>query len=136
MGPKEQSCSLARDLIVAGAALVVPLLTLLSGTSVFVPPASLPALIIIPALFLRGPSAPPMPDDSDDDDGPGGSRKPDGPKGLPGGGLPLPDAIQSSRRYRGTPHATLIDRRDRRPSREPERPRVPHRVYRGPSRAA
>jgi hypothetical protein len=72
---------------------------------------------------------PPEPEEADDDDGPGGSRRPSGPKGLPGGGLPLPDAIQSSRRYRGTAFTPLGVKRDRRPAREPQRPRVPERVY-------
>lgn len=128
MGPKEQSRSLRGDMIVATAVLLLPLLTLLSGSAVFVPPASLPALMIIPALFLGRRSSPPGPEETDDDDGHGGSRRPDRPRGLPGGGLPLPDAIQSSRRYRGTPRSTMIAKRDRRPAREPQRPRVPQHV--------
>ncbi len=67
---------------------------------------------------------PPTDQDSGSDDGWGNlpNSRPD-PRGWPGGGIPLPDAEQSSVRLRG--HGRLSDqvdrRRTRRPSREPVR---------------
>lgn len=61
--------------------------------------------------------------DSDSDEGWGNDRdRPDDPKGLPGGGLPLPDALPARLRLRD--HRRLHERkprRERRPAREPIR---------------
>ena len=63
------------------------------------------------------------PPDEDDGGGGGNDRLSPGPKNSPSGGIPLPDAVQSSVRLRG--HERLRDlrpRRERRPIREPARP--------------
>jgi hypothetical protein len=61
--------------------------------------------------------------DSDSDEGWGNDRGwPISPRDVPGGGLPLPDAIQAKVRLRD--HRRLHERlpgRERRPAREPER---------------
>jgi hypothetical protein len=103
----------------------------------------LPLLLIVaavvgPMLFGRYP-APPDPrdprDPRDDDSGDGGGGSgppPIGPRGRPGGGIPLPDAVQARVRLRSGHErlADLVRRRDRRPAREPVRaplttPRLP-----------
>jgi hypothetical protein len=78
------------------------------------------ALLIIPAL-RDTPSRPVRPPDSDDGWGHGPRRPPLSPR-PPKGGIPLPDADQARVRLRD--HGRLADgvpKRDRRPSREPER---------------
>jgi hypothetical protein len=78
-------------------------------------------ILMIPA--LRD-DEPPTDQDSGSDDGWGNlpNSRPD-PRGWPGGGIPLPDAVQSNVRLRG--HGRLSDnverRTTRRPSREPVR---------------
>jgi hypothetical protein len=85
--------------------------------------------LLVPALRHR--------DQPDDGDSTGGSddgwgnlpTSPAAPKGMPGGGLPLPDAEQSPIRFREPGRlADRIPARQRRPVRTPARPqRVPHR---------
>jgi hypothetical protein len=86
--------------------------------------------LMIPA--LREPPDPPEhPQDDGSDDGWGNNpRRPRTPNDVPGGGLPLPDALPARVRLRD--HRRLRDhlpRRERRPAREPARRpiRVPHR---------
>jgi hypothetical protein len=107
--------------------LLAPAATLLSGTAAYVPIALVPAVVLIPAMLISLRTPPPGSSEPEDSGGDGGSRRPDGPSpsGLPGGGLPMPDAQPANRRYRGTPRTTLIPARSRRPAREPGRPRVP-----------
>jgi len=63
------------------------------------------------------------PPEEDDGGGGGNDRLSPGPKSSPSGGIPLPDAVQSSVRLRGPYRLRdLRSRRERRPSREPARP--------------
>lgn len=87
------------------------------------------ALLMIPA--LRDGPLPPRPSDSDSDDGWGNDRRwPHTPRDVPGGGLPLPDALPARVRLRD--HRKLHQRllpRQRRPAREPA-----HQPAREPAR--
>ena len=81
------------------------------------------AVLIVPALRGDG-TLPPRRGDSDSDDGGSGSdrRGPLHPGDLPGGGLPLPDAVPA--RFRLREHGRMHEqrpRRQRRPAREPDR---------------
>ena len=63
------------------------------------------------------------PPEEDDGGGGGNDRLSPGPKSSPSGGIPLPDAVQSSVRLRGPGRLRdLRPRRERRPIREPARP--------------
>ena len=79
------------------------------------------AMLMIPAL-RDGPDSQ-GPADGGSDDGWGNyPRRPKSPSDVPGGGLPLPDAVPASVRLRD--HQRLRDKlppRERRPSREPQR---------------
>lgn len=77
--------------------------------------------LLLPA--LRGETNLPPRSDRDSDDGWGhGPPKQPTPSDLPTGGLPLPDAIPARVRLRDHRHLSeLLPRRERRPSREPER---------------
>jgi hypothetical protein len=83
--------------------------------------------------MLRDEDKPPEEDQGNSDDGWGNlPNSGPAPKGLPGGGVPLPDAIQSKVRFRGPGRLSdQIQHRERRPIREPsrtpERTPVPHR---------
>src|SRR3954466_15048748 len=85
-------------------------------------------------MFLRSDGAHSWsPDDDDDSGGGGNDRISDKPKTSPSGGIPLPDAGQSSRRCRsGHDKLAAPSRRyvRRRVPAEPARPRrrVPHRI--------
>jgi hypothetical protein len=129
MGPTRRSRTPLRAAIIATLLLLPALTLLVRGAASFLPIAALPGVLLLPPLIMKRRQPPPGPKDSDDGGGNGGSRTPQHPKGLPGGGLPMPDAQPSDRRYRGTPRTTLIPTRQRRPAREPIRPRVPERVY-------
>jgi hypothetical protein len=130
MGPTERSRSRPKVAFVVALTLLLPAAALISGTDALLPIASLPAILLLPALVLGQRRRPPSgPTESDEGSGgDGGSPRPERPKGLPGGGLPLLHAKQSSRRYRGTARTTLVPSRERRPAREPAQPRVPARV--------
>jgi hypothetical protein len=80
------------------------------------------ALLMIPAL-REGPSPPPRPSDSgSDDEGGSGPRHPPERPDPPRGGIPLPDAAPASVRLREPGRLSeLLPRRERRPSREPDR---------------
>ncbi|WP_249012170.1 hypothetical protein [Conexibacter sp. DBS9H8] len=83
---------------------------------------------------LRDDGDPPTDQDSGSDDGWGNlpNSRPD-PRGWPGGGLPLPDAEQSSVRLREPGRlADKVPNRDRRPVRDPRRTPVPSPGH-GPS---
>ena len=86
-------------------------------------------ILMIPT--LRDDGDPPTDEDSSSDDGWGNlpTSRPD-PRGWPGGGVPLPDAVQSRVRLRepGRLADKVDQRRVRRPSREPSRSpdRSPH----------
>jgi hypothetical protein len=63
------------------------------------------------------------PPDDDDTGGGGNDRLSPGPKNSPSGGIPLPDAVQSSVRLRGPGRLSrLRPQRERRPVREPAEP--------------
>src|SRR3954471_18434180 len=80
-------------------------------------------------MFLRSETTDPWqpPDDDDGGGGGGNDRLPGRPKSSPPfGGVPLPDAVQSSVRLRGPGRLRdLRPQRERRPAREP--PRAPQR---------
>ena len=80
------------------------------------------AVLMVPAL-RDPPETPPRHSDGGSDDGWGNyPRRPPGPSGVPGGGLPLPDAVPARVRLRD--HQRLRERLpvpERRPAREPER---------------
>jgi hypothetical protein len=81
------------------------------------------AVLLVPALRER-PEFPPQNSDPGSDGGWGrGPDRPPPPQDPPsGGGIPLPDAVQSRVRLRD--HRKLseqLPKRDRRPAREPER---------------
>jgi hypothetical protein len=75
-------------------------------------------------MFLRSESGSGRRPPEDDDTGGGGNdRLSPGPKSSPSGGIPLPDAVQSSVRLRGRGRLSDVrPRRERRPVREPARP--------------
>jgi hypothetical protein len=75
-------------------------------------------------MFLRSDAGSRFNGPEEDDGGGGGNdRIGGGPKGSPSGGIPLPDAIQSSVRLRGRGRlADLRPRRERRRVVEPARP--------------
>jgi hypothetical protein len=77
-------------------------------------------------MFLRSDptSAWKPPEDDEGGGGGGNDRRPSRPKPRPTGGVPLPDAEQSSRRLRG--HGSLRDGRAR-PARRPAHPPAPAR---------
>ena len=125
MGPQRRSHRL--ELILA-VILLLPALALVAGAKTYLPFAAMPAVLMIPSLAVRRRRRPPgHADPSDGDGGDGGSPTPESPNTLPGGGLPLPDAVQAPMRYRGTRRTSLIPPRERRAPREPERPTVPSR---------
>lgn len=79
------------------------------------------AILMLPAL-RDSPDLPPQPDSGSDDGWGNYPRRPPSPRDVPGGGLPLPDAVPAGVRLRG--HERLRDLRPprkRRPAREPER---------------
>ena len=80
------------------------------------------AVLMVPAL-RDPPDSPSQPSDGGSDDGWGNyPRRPPKPSGVPGGGLPLPDAEPARVRLRD--HQKMSERlpaRERRPAREPER---------------
>jgi hypothetical protein len=80
------------------------------------------AVLMIPALRDR-PDAPPRSSDGGSDDGWGNyPRRPSPPRDVPGGGLPLPDAVPARVRLRGHERLReLLPARQRRPAREPDR---------------
>ncbi len=76
-------------------------------------------------MFLRSDGASSWSGDDEDDSGGGGNDRISGkPKTSPSGGIPLPDAVQSTRRLRSG-HDKLAD---------PQRRRVRRRVPAEPSR--
>jgi hypothetical protein len=79
--------------------------------------------LILFVMFLRSDAGSRFnPPDDDEGGGGGNDRVSDKPKNSPSGGIPLPDAIQSSTRLRA--HGSLRDayRRPRRQVGEPARP--------------
>ena len=79
--------------------------------------------LILFVMFLRSEAGPGFKPPDDDDGGGGNDRVTDKPKNSPSGGIPLPDAIQSSIRLRA--HERLRDayrQRERRRVAEPARP--------------
>lgn len=98
------------------------------------------AALIVPALRDR-PESGAEPSDPGSDDGWGNRPcRPPTPRGLPGGGIPLPDAKPARVRLREPGHlADRLPARERRPAREPQRTpaREPgHRPAREPLRSA
>src|SRR4051794_23592496 len=81
-------------------------------------------------MFLRSDAGSRFKGPEEDDGGGGGNdRVGGGPKGSPSGGIPLPDAVQSSFRLRGPGRLTDLHRhRERRRVVEPAEPRR-RRIY-------
>jgi hypothetical protein len=79
------------------------------------------AVLMIPA--LRDGPEPPRPPDGGSDDGWGNyPRRPPSPRDVPGGGLPLPDAVPARVRLRDHQRLRdLLPAPERRPAREPDR---------------
>lgn len=89
----------ARAAVLIGI-LLLPVLSLASGSVMLVPLFAMPALFIIPALLFRGPgNAPPDGKDTDGGGG-GGPRRPQPPERPPSTGPPLADADQARARTR------------------------------------
>lgn len=79
------------------------------------------AILMLPAL-RDSPEAPPRSDGGSDEGWGNHPRQPRDPRDVPGGGLPMADAVPARVRLRG--HGRLQDQlrpRQRRPAREPER---------------
>ncbi|MHB8691880.1 MAG: hypothetical protein ACYDHH_11580 [Solirubrobacteraceae bacterium] len=79
-------------------------------------------VLLFPALRDENPG-PPQGGDSGSDDGWGNNpRRPEPPRNVPGGGLPLPDALPARVRLRDARRLhERLPRRERRPAREPAR---------------
>ena len=104
--------------------LLLPVLSLASGSVMFVPLFALPAMFIVSGVLFGGNDSPPDRPDTDDGGG-GGPRRPDGPPRPAGAGPPLPDADQARLRARDHTRGRLQASRTRRGApREP----VPKRV--------
>lgn len=79
--------------------LLLPVLSLASGSTTFVPLFALPAMFIVSGMLFGGRDSPPDRPDADDGGG-GGPRRPDGPRDRPSAGPLLPDADQARARAR------------------------------------
>jgi hypothetical protein len=80
-------------------------------------------------MFMRSDGSSSWPQDEEDEGGGGGNdRISDKPKTSPGGGIPLPSAVQSSTRLRSASDKLADPRRRRVRTREREPVRSPHRV--------
>ena len=105
--------------------LLLPVLSLASGSVVFVPLFALPAMFIISGLLFGGSDSPPDRPDTDDGGGGGGPRRPRPPETPPSAGPPLPDADQARARTRDHSRGRLAPPRTRRGA--PRKP-APKRV--------
>jgi len=109
--------------------LVLPVLSLASGSITFVPLFALPAMFIVSGMLFGGGDSPPdRPDVDDGGGGGGGPRRPDPPPSPPSAAPPLPDADQARARARDHTRGRLAPspaRRGapRRPAPKPVRPR-------------
>jgi hypothetical protein len=80
------------------------------------------AALIVPALRSGPASRFDPPDQGSDEGGGNDRRRPQGPSDVPGGGIPLPDAVPARVRLREPARlAELLPRHQRRPAREPDR---------------
>jgi len=100
--------------------LLLPVLSLATGSVMFVPLFALPAMFIISGMLFGGGDTPPDRPDSDDGGG-WGPRGPSSPPDAPSAGPPLPDADQSRLRARDHRRGFMTPSRTRRGA--PERPR-------------
>lgn len=80
--------------------LLLPVLSLASGSVMFVPLFALPAMFIVSGMLFGGGDSPSDRPDTDDGGGGGGPRRPDRPPDRPSAGPPLPDADQATGRAR------------------------------------
>ena len=92
--------SVATRVLVLIGILVLPALSLASGSVMFVPLFALPAMFIVSGMLFGGGDSPPDRPDADDDGGGGGPRRPRPPEDPPSTGPPLPDADQARGRAR------------------------------------
>jgi len=123
-----RTCGSRRLVLVLIPLALLPGGSLVAGVYQMFPFFCLPLLILGPALLQRDrPNAAGPADDAEGPDNNGGSPTRDIPPNLPGGGLLLPDAGPSARRYRGEPASPLIPPRTRRSAHPPERRPVPRR---------
>jgi hypothetical protein len=108
---------------------LLPVLSLASGSVMFVPLFALPAMFVISGMLFGGSDSPPdRPDADDGGGGGGGPRRPDGPPDRPSAGPPLPDADQARARARDHTRGRLAPAQTRRgaprePGPKPIRPR-------------
>lgn len=109
--------------------LLLPVLSLASGSTTFVPLFALPAMFIVSGMLFGGSDSPPdRPDADEGGGGGGGPRRPDGPSDRPSAGPPLPDADQAQVRARDHTRGRLAPslarrRAPREPGPKPIRPR-------------
>ena len=114
---------------VAAVSLVasLPLLALLAGPSAL-PLLLLPAIMLLPALVIRGRTRPPEPPAEGGGGGGDGGSPLIPPAPIGSGGIPLPDAEQSANRLRGSGRADWSSARRRgavhAPGGVPDTPRV------------
>ena len=105
--------------------LLLPVLSLASGSIMFVPLFALPAMFIVSGMLFGGGDSPPDRPDADDGGGGGGPRRPHPPETPPSAGPPLPDADQARGRARDHTRGRLAPSPTRRgPRREPAPQRV------------
>ncbi|MGO9496596.1 MAG: hypothetical protein ACLQA5_07775 [Solirubrobacteraceae bacterium] len=103
--------------------LLLPVLSLATGSIMFVPLFALPAMFILSGILFGGGDTPPDRPDTDDGGGwgPRGPSSPPDPPDPPSAGPPLLDADQSRQRVRDHRRGFLTPSRTRRGA--PERPR-------------
>ena len=105
--------------------LLLPVLSLASGSIMFVPLFALPAMFIVSGMLFGGGDSPPERPDADDGGGGGGPRRPRPPETPPSAGPPLPDADQARARARDHARGRLAPPPTRRGApREPAPKRV------------
>jgi hypothetical protein len=106
--------------------LLLPVMSLASGSVMFVPLFALPAMFIVSGMLFRGGDPPSdRPEADDDDGGGGGPRRPRPPECPPSSGPPLPDADQARGRARDHTRGRLAPPPPRRGApREPAPKRV------------
>ncbi|HUA02349.1 MAG TPA: hypothetical protein VMB27_00520 [Solirubrobacteraceae bacterium] len=117
--------SVATRVLVLIGILVLPALSLASGSVMFVPLFALPAMFIVSGMLFGGGDPPPERPDADDSGGGGGPRRPHPPESPPSTGPPLPDADMARARSRDHTRGPLAPAPTRRGApREP----VPKRI--------
>lgn len=125
---RSRGASVGTRLAVLIGLLLLPVLSLASGSIMLVPLFALPAMFIVSGMLFGGGDSPPERPDADDGGG-GGPRRPNPPERPPGAGPPLPDADQARARARDHNRGRLADSPMRRG--EPRKPARKHTRPRG-----